>query len=62
MSCFEIKKNLLDNKSALLLLMPYMDKDISGTYNFKNALKNGDVVRFLKFLWNFNRFKNDETK
>lgn len=49
--------NLLDNKSALSLLMAYMQEDKDNdSYQLEAALKNGNIVRILKFLQKFNRF------
>ena len=58
-----VEKYFLDNRSAMLLIMHYMEpldrkwRD----YKFEEALKNGTIVRILKFIKKFNDFGVEDT-
>ena len=54
----DVEKYYLDNRSAMLLLlkyMEYMDRNYSD-YKLEEALKNGTIVKILKFIRKFNKF------
>ena len=54
----DVEKYLLDNRSAMLLIMNYMGRisRYNTDYKLEEALKNGTIVRILKFIRKFNDF------
>ncbi len=62
----DVEKYYLDNRSAMLLIMHYIGSNykVYNDYKLEEALKNGTIVRILKFIRNFNNFdlENDEQR